>query len=120
MNNSILLSAQRKVLGGYMNAEEHAIGADRNIMKTDLREAWFDIHFHKVIVRAIKNLQEHNTTVTGISVEGFIDAYGYPKTIEQQNEFLELLTEVCITKASFDTYIELIIKKHNENKGEEV
>jgi len=112
MQKDLLLDIQRKVLGGYINAEEFG---NKEILETSLEEALFDLTIHKAVARACKKLKEDEVPVTEYTVLEFLQKHNLPKGISQETEYLHLMTEWAITLASFKHYISMIMQHKMEN-----
>lgn len=115
-NESMILSMQRKVLGGYINAEQFASCVDTGkILDFKLSEELFSNVFHKAVVRAINILKSESIVVSDITVLDFLQSKGMPRTLEQENEYNYLQSEFAITYSSFMTYINALRK--NSHRG---
>lgn len=111
MDVYLLLNIQRRVLGGYINAEEFSInGSGERILEIKLEEALFDDILHRACVRACNNLQSDNIPVTEYTVFDFLQRHNMPKGQLQESEYLQLMSEYQITFNSFKTYIDMILK----------
>jgi len=107
MDNSLLLDIQRKVLGGYINAEEFG---NSEILNTKLEESLFDLTIHKAVVRACNNLSKENIPISDYTVLEYLQKYNLPKGASQQVEYSQLMIEWAITPNTFKTYLEMILK----------
>ncbi len=111
MQLDLLLDIQRKVLGGYINAEEHSIdGSHEEILAITLDEAMFDIFIHKAIARTCNKLRSDNIPITEFSVLDFLQKHNIPSGVLQEAEYLHIMREFAITPRSFKQYISMIIK----------
>jgi len=116
MRRDLLLDIQRKVLGGYINAEEFDInGSSKQILSKKLDEQLFDDYIHKAVARACNKLIEQDIPVTEYTVLDFLNKYNMPKGTHQEAEYLNLMSEYAITPNSFNTYINMIIKHKLES-----
>ena len=115
-NDSLILSMQRKVIGGYINAEQFATCADTGkILEFNLSEELFSNVFHKAVVRAINILKSQAVAISDLTVLAFLQSKGMPRTIEQENEYNYLQSEFAITYSTFMTYINALRK--NSHRG---
>ena len=116
MRKDLLLDIQRKVLGGYINAEEFSIQDSHiDILSTTLNEELFDLVIHKAVARACVKLKELDTPITEYTVLDFLQQHNLPKGVQQEAEYTHLMSEYAITKNSFNTYIDMIIKHKMES-----
>jgi len=116
MRRDLLLDIQRKVLGGYINAEEFNVnGSAKQILSKQLDEQLFDDYLHKAVARACTKLREQNIPVTEYTILDFLNKYNMPKGTHQESEYLNLMAEYAITPNSFNTYINMIIKHKMES-----
>lgn len=115
MQRDLLLDIQRKVLGGYINAEEFSInGSHKEILEVSLDESLFDDFIHKATARACNKLRDSNIPVTEFTVLDFLQQHKLPKGAHQESEYLHLMTELFITPASFKHYITMILEHRME------
>ncbi len=112
MQKDLLLDIQRKVIGGYINAEEFG---HKEILEIALDEALFDLIIHKAVVRACIKLKADGIPITEFTVLDFLQKHNLPKDTSQEAEYLHLMTEWAITPASFNQYIEMIMQHKMEN-----
>ena len=112
MQKDLLFDIQRKVLGGYINAEEFG---NKEILETSLDEALFDLTIHKAVVRACKKLKNEGYPITEYTVLEFLQKHKLPKGESQELEYLHLMTEWAITIQSFKTYIDMILQHKMES-----
>lgn len=116
MKRDLLLDVQRKVLGGYINAEEFSInGSGKEILNTELDEGLFDDYIHKAVARACIRLKEKDIPVTEYTVLEFLNKHNLPRGAHQEAEYINLMTEYAITPNSFKTYVNMIIKHKMES-----
>jgi len=94
------------------NAECNSSAEAEKIASIELVEEMFDLHFHKAVVRAINNLKARSIEVSDYSVLDFLNQYGYPKTIQDQNEYNLLQANFSITYRSLVDYLNII--RHNK------
>lgn len=107
--NPLILDMQRKVIGGYMNVAEKGVCKDAALIQShELTEELFDLVFHKAIVRAMNHLKAKGIEVSDYTVLDFLQSYGLPKTVQDEQEFSLLQTEFMITNRSFNAYLESI------------
>lgn len=111
MQKDLLLDIQRKVIGGYINAEEFG---NKDILKIDLDEQLFDLTIHKAIIRACNKLKSDGVPVSDYTVLEFLQSHGLPRGTSQEAEYLHLMTEYAITLNSFKHYIMMILKHKTE------
>jgi len=111
MNESQLLNMRRKVLGTYMNAEANSINnSHSDILSVRLDERLFDITIHRAIVRAINKLLDDGLPMCGFTVEDVLNKYSMLTTIQNQDEYIEVLSELGATPTQFYNYIDMIIE----------
>jgi len=111
MELDLLLDIQRKVLGGYINAEEFSMnGSHKEILDITLNESLFDDFIHKAVARACNKLSDDDIPVTECTVLDFLQKHGLPKGVHQESEYLHLMTEFAITPRSFKQYISMILE----------
>ena len=116
MQRDLLLDIQRKVLGGYINAEEYSInGSHKEILAITIDESLFDEFIHKASAKACKKLKENDIPITDYTVLEFLQKHNLPKGIYQESEYLHLMTESFITTSSFKHYIDMILQHKMEN-----
>ena len=116
MQRDLLLDIQRKVLGGYINAEEFSINnSHKEILEVTLDESLFDDFIHKATARACKKLKEDNIPVTEFTVLEFLQKHNLPKGVHQECEYMHLMTEFAITPKSFKHYIDMILQHKMES-----
>ena len=108
-DKELILSMQRKVIGGYMNAAEMALEPDRSkLMIASLDEHWFDNFFHRVVVKAMNKIKESGAEVCDLNVLHFLSNHNFPKNLAQEQELNILQAETNITARSFADYITAI------------
>jgi len=112
MRKDLLLDIQRRVLGGYINAEEFG---NNSILDIKLDEALFDLTIHKAVARACNNLQDKGTPVSDFTVLDFLQSHNLPNGASQEAEYAHLMTEWAITLNTFKTYLEMILKHKLES-----
>ena len=112
MQKDLLLDIQRKVIGGYINAEEFG---NMELLEFDLDEALFDLTIHKAVARASKVLKEKNIPITEFTILDFLQSHKLPNGVSQEAEYAHLMTEHAITTNSFKTYLEMILKHKMES-----
>jgi replicative DNA helicase len=112
MQRNLLLDIQRKVLGGYINAEEFG---HKDILKTKLEESLFDLTIHKAVVRACNHLMSKDIPVSDFTVLDFLQSHKMPNGASQEAEYLHLMTEWAITLKTFNHYIDMILQHKMEN-----
>ena len=112
MDNNLLLDIQRKVLGGYINAEEFG---NKELLSIGLDEHLFDLTIHKAVARACKHLTDKGIPVSDYTVLDFLQSHNIPNGASQEAEYAHLMTEWAITPATFKTYIEMILKHKLES-----
>ncbi|MEA1892666.1 MAG: DnaB-like helicase N-terminal domain-containing protein [Campylobacterota bacterium] len=112
MKRDLLLDVQRKVLGGYINAEEFG---DSIILDIRLDESLFDLIIHKAVVRACNHLADKGIPVSDFTVLDFLQSHKMPNGTSQEAEYAHLMTEWAIAPKTFNTYIEMIYKHKMEN-----
>ena len=116
MQRDLLLNIQRKVLGGYINAEEFSInGSGKEILSTMLDESLFDDFMHRAVARACIKLKNNNIPVSDFTVLDFLNKHNIPKGSYQESEYITLMSEYAITPATFNHYISMIIQHKMEN-----
>ena len=111
MDRGLLLSVQRKVLGGYINAEEFG---HKDLLAVGLDESLFDLPIHKIVIKACNKLRSDNIPVSDYTVLDLLQTHGYPKGVQQEAEYLHLMTEWAITPNTFKEYIGMILKHKME------
>ncbi len=111
MDNSLLLDVQRKVIGGYINAEEFG---NSEILNTKLEESLFDLTIHKAVARACNYLDGKNIPVSDYTVLDFLQSHDMPKGASQEAEYAHLMTEWAITPKTFNQYILMILQHKTE------
>lgn len=111
MDNNLLLDVQRKVIGGYINAEEFG---NSEILTTRLEESLFDLTIHKAVIRACNNLASENIPVSDYTVLDYLQKHNLPNGASQESEYAHLMTEWAITPKTFKTYLEMILKHKME------
>jgi replicative DNA helicase len=116
MDRNLLLDVQRRVIGGYINAEEFSVnGSAEKILSIELDEALFDNFIHKAVVRACRKLREIEFPITEYTVLEFLQKHNLPKGAAQESEYLHLQASRAITPESFSAYISMILKHKMEN-----
>lgn len=99
-------SMARKVIGGYLNASEHASKEDLALIHTKpLDESIFELQTHKMIVRAINNVKQSGAEVCDLNVLAFLERHGIPRNIQEANEITAVISEYAITPKSFNDYV---------------
>ena len=110
--DTLTLSMQRKIIGGYINAEEVAQHYDASkILDYELQEEWFTLPFHRLVVRAINHIKSLGQAVSDISLLSILQRYGQIKNIKDEQEYNLLQSECFVTYNSFMTYV-MMIKKN--------
>jgi len=116
MDRNLLLDIQRKVIGGYINAEEFSIkNSHKEILSTKLDERLFDDFIHKAIARACSKLKDNDIPITEYTVLEFLHKHNLPKGTHQEAEYLTLMTEHSITTKTFNHYINMILQHKLES-----
>ena len=111
MQKDLLLDIQRKILGGYINAEEFG---HSEILNTKLEEELFDLTIHKAVVRACNNLSSRNIPVSDYTVLDFIQSHNMPSGASQEAEYVTLMINWAITPKTFKHYISMILQHKTE------
>ena len=115
MTNELYLDMARKVIGGYMNADEFSInGTAEKILSVELTEEIFDLPFHKAIVRAFNHLAAKSIPITDYTVLEFLQSHGLPRNIQEEQEYNLLQTNYAITPSSFNQYLKLMLDRKME------
>ena len=117
MQRDLLFDIQRKVIGGYINAEEFSIkDSHKEILSVTLDEALFDNYIHKAAVRACIRLKASEIPITEYTVLDFLQKHNIPNSADQENEYLHIMTEFLITPRSFKQYIKMILEHKLEQE----
>ena len=111
MQLDLLLDIQRKVLGGYIGAEEMH---NPTLLDIGINESLFDLQSHRAIARACDILIKEDIPITFYAMEDFLLQKNVLKNKQFADEFLTLMTETSISVRSFKHYIKLIIQHKTE------
>ena len=107
MQLDLLLDIQRKVLGGYIGAEEMH---NPTLLDIGINESLFDLETHKALARACDILISEDIPITFYTIEEFLIKKNVLKNKAFADEFLTIMTETSISERSFKHYIEMILE----------
>lgn len=112
MQQHLLLDVQRKILGGYINAEEFG---NNKILEQRISESLFDLKIHRAIARACNKLIDEDMPVTEYTVLDFLNKHNMPNNVHDENEYLLLMTTYAITEKSYKQYIDMVLRHKLES-----
>ncbi len=75
-----------------------------------LNESLYELKTHRAIVRATLKLKELREPITMITIHKFLREHGIPKTIQEENELLEVFYSMPLTASTFNHYIDELNK----------
>ena len=94
-----------------MNAEANSINNSHvQILSVRLDEKLFDVTIHKAITRAFNKLSDDNLSMCGFTVQDLLEKHNMLSTIYNQDEFMEILSDLGSTPKQFNRHIEMIIE----------
>lgn len=99
-------------LGAIVNQELGLKEDIRFYSDFQLTESVYELKTHKAIVRAILRLKERNEPITMITVKMFLKEHGIPKTINEEQEIIDVFAGDPLTKETFIYYMQEL-KKNN-------
>jgi len=105
MQLDLLLDIQRKVLGGYIGAEEMH---NPTLLELGISESLFDNTTHRALARACIILTKDDIPITFLTLEDFLQKSNVLKNKSFADEFLIVMCETSISERSFIQYKKMI------------
>ena len=112
MQLDLLLDIQRKVLGGYIGAEEMH---NPSLLDIGINESLFDNTTHRALARVCDILTKDDIPITFYTVENFLLQSKVLNNKAFADEFLKVMSETAISVRSFKHYIKLIIQHKTDS-----
>jgi hypothetical protein len=101
---------ERSVLATIMFGDLMTELESKNIECVELYEEWFDLHFHKVVVKTINAMRAKDVPTTYEMVLHYLDKNG----LLDENRFIDIGTTTPLSYRSFIHYYNEL--KHNKRK----
>lgn len=106
---NIIPSMQRKVIGGYLNANEMLTKEDAvKIHSIVLDEGMFSNVVHRAFVRAINMLKKTGAEVCELNATAILERGGMPRNLQESEEMTAVISEYAVTPKSFSDYLQTI------------
>jgi replicative DNA helicase len=97
-------------LGTIIN-HESALHSDISFFSDyTLNESLYELKTHRAIVRATFKLKERKEPISLITMHKFLKEHDIPKTIQEENELLEVFAYLPVTLNTFNFYIDELNK----------